>query len=258
MSLLAITREISPAIAHCELTHLDRAPIDLARAESEHDAYEATLRELGCDVRRLTAGPHMADSVFIEDTAVVLDELAVITRPGAESRRTETAAVAATLRSLRPIAAILAPGIMDGGDVMRVGRTLYVGVGSRTNDAAIKQLRSIVASQGYAVEAVSFEGCLHLKTAVSVVADDLLLVNPRWVDGRRFGEMRMIEVDPAEPFAANALRVHDAVVYPAEYVRTTARLEAAGLDVRPVPAGELAKGEGGVTCCSLIVHPTDA
>src|SRR5690242_13071759 len=119
--LLAITRDISPAIAHCELTHLDRAPIDVARAEFERDAYEATLRELGVEVRRLTAEPDMADSVFIEDTAVVLDELAVITRPGAESRRRETAAVAAAIRGLRPIAAILAPGTLDGGDVMRVG-----------------------------------------------------------------------------------------------------------------------------------------
>ncbi|HUQ82073.1 MAG TPA: arginine deiminase family protein [Gemmatimonadaceae bacterium] len=253
-SLLAVTRDISPAIAQCELTHLDRAPIDLARAKSEHDAYEATLRELGCEVRRLTAGPHMADSVFIEDTAIVLDELAVITRPGAESRRAETAAVAATLRTLRPVAAVLAPGTLDGGDVMLVGRALYVGIGYRTNEAGVGQLRSIVSSQGYTVDAVPFDGCLHLKSAVSIVADDLLLVNPQWVDARRFGDMRVIEIDPAEPFAANALRVHDSIVYSAEHVRTAARLEAAGLDVRRVPAGELAKAEGAVTCCSLILR----
>jgi dimethylargininase len=205
-------------------------------------------------VKRLAAGDDLPDSVFIEDTALVLDELAVITRPGAESRRRETAAVAAAIRGMRPIAAILAPGTVDGGDVLRIGRTLYVGVGARTNDAGVRQLRTIVASQGYTVDAVPYGDCLHLKTAVSIVADDLLLVNPQWVAARRFGEMRVIEDDPSEPFAANALRIHESLVYPAEHVRTAARLEAAGLDVRRVPVGELAKAEGSVTCFSLIMR----
>lgn len=251
---LALTRDISPAIEHCELTHLERTTIDLTRARVEHEAYEAALRALGCEVKRLPAGPDMADSVFIEDTAIVLDELAVITRPGAESRRAETAGVAEAVRGYRPIAAILAPGTLDGGDVARVGRQLLVGVGYRSNEAGIKQLRSIVASQGYTVEAVPFEGCLHLKSAVSVIADDTVLINPAWIDARRFETMRIIEIDPAEAFAANALRIGDSIIYPAEHVRTAARLEAAGFDVRPVPAAELAKAEGGVTCCSLLLR----
>ena len=253
-SLLAFTREISPAIEHCELTHLERTTIDLTRARTEHEAYESVLRELGCRIQRLPAGAEMADSVFIEDTAIVLDELAVITRPGAESRRAETAAVAEAVRGHRPVAAILAPGTLDGGDVVRIGKRLFVGAGYRSNDAGIAQLRSIVMSQGYSVDAVPFTGCLHLKSAVSVVADDVLLVNPAWVDASRFGGMRVIEVDPAEPFAANALLVGDTVVYPREHVRTLERLVDAGLDVRPVPAGELAKAEGGVTCCSLLLR----
>ena len=195
----------------------------------------------------------MPDSVFIEDAAIVLDELAVITRPGAESRRVETAAVAAAVRSYRPVAAILAPGTLDGGDVLRIGRRLMVGVGYRSNEAGIAQLRSIVASQGYTVEAVQFTGCLHLKSAASVVADDMVLVNPEWVDARLFAPLRVIEVDPSEPFAANAVMVDGSVVYPAEHLRTLERLESAGLDVRKVPAGELAKAEGGVTCCSLLL-----
>ena len=252
--LLAITREISLAIEHCELTHLERTTIDLATARAEHEAYEAVLRELGCDVHRLPAGPDMADSVFIEDAALVLDELAVVTRPGAASRRAETAAVAEAVRGLRPVAAILAPGTLDGGDVLRIGKRLFVGVGYRSNDAGVSQLRSILKSQEYSVDAVAFTGCLHLKSAVSIVADDLLLVNPAWVDASRFGDMRLIEVDPAEPFAANALLVGETVVYPREHVRTLERLRAAGLDVRPVPAGELAKAEGGVTCCCLLLR----
>jgi dimethylargininase len=253
--LLAITRDISPAIERCELTHLERTPIDLARARSEHATCESALRELGCRVERLAAGAEMADSVFIEDTAIVLDELAVITRPGAASRRAETQAVSEVVRTYRPVAAILAPGTLDGGDVLRIGRRLLVGAGYRSNDAGIAQLRSLVASQGYAVEAVPFQGCLHLKAAASVVADDLVLINPSWVDVRHLGSVRTIEIDPTEPFAANALRVGDTIIFAAEYPRTLKRLELAGLDVRPVPAGELAKAEGGVTCCSLLFVP---
>ena len=251
--LLALTRDISPAIERCELTHLERTTIDLTRARAEHNAYEAALRALGCQVDRLPAGPDMPDSVFIEDTAIVLDELAVITRPGAESRRKETAVVADAVRQHRPVAAILAPGTLDGGDVLRIGRRLFVGVGYRSNESGIKQLRAIVASQGYTVESVEFEGCLHLKSAASLVADDLVLINPRWVDARRFHPLRTIDIDPAEPYAANALRIGDAIVYPAEHVRTRQRLEAAGLTIHQVPAGELAKAEGAVTCCSLLL-----
>ena len=251
---LAITREISPAIEQCELTHLERTTIDLVRARAEHELYEAALRALGCEIVRLAAGPDMPDSVFIEDMAVVLDELAVITRPGAASRRVETAAVAAALRSHRPIAAILGPGTLDGGDVQLIGRTLYVGVGHRTNDAGVRQLRSIVASQGYSVEAVPFAGCLHLKSAISLVADDVLLVNPEWVEASRFGRCRTMNVDPAEPYAANAVLLGDSIIYPAEHVRTLRQLEQAGIRVRSVPAAELAKAEGAVTCCSLILR----
>jgi dimethylargininase len=251
---LAITRDISPAIERCQLTHIDRAPIDLPRVRAEHALYEAALRDLGCEVKRLPASPDMPDSVFIEDTAVVLDELAVITRPGAAARRVETAAVSTALRSHRPVAAILAPGTLDGGDVQVIGRTLYVGVGDRTNEAGVAQLRSIVASQGYSVKPVSFSGCLHLKTAVSLVADDLLLVNPAWVDPNAFDGCATLDVDPAEPYAANAVLLGDTIVYPAEHEGTRRTLEVAGIRVRPVPAGELAKAEGGLTCLSLILR----
>jgi dimethylargininase len=251
---LAITRDISPAIEQCELTHLQRVTIDLPRARAQHEAYEHLLRELGCEVRRLPATDTMPDSVFIEDTAIVLDELAVITRPGAESRRVETAAVAEALRAYRPIAAILAPGTIDGGDVLTAGRRMFVGVGYRSNDAGVKQLRALVSSQGYTVEAVRFSGCLHLKSAATLVAEDLVLINPEWVDASVFSPLRTIAIDPAEPYAANAVLLGDAIVYAAGYPRTRARLEAAGLVVHTVPADELAKAEGAVTCCSLILH----
>ena len=224
----------------------------MERARAEHAAYEATLRALGCAVERVPPAPDLPDSVFVEDTAVVLDELAVICRPGAESRRAETAAVATALRAYRPVAAVLAPGTLDGGDVLRVGRRLLVGRSARTNDAGIRQLRSIVSSLGYDVVAVPFTGCLHLKTAATLVADAVAVVNPAWVEPAALAPLRTIAVDAGEPFAANALRVGEAVLYPAEFPRTRARLEAEGVAVRTVPAGELAKAEGGVTCCSVV------
>jgi dimethylargininase len=254
--MLALTREISPSIVSCELTHLDRTPIDLARARAEHEAYEAALRECGCRVQRLPADAAMADSVFIEDTAVVLDEVAIITRPGAASRRVETVAVREALREHRTLRELTAPAMLDGGDVLRIGRRLLVGVGPRSNDEGRRQLASFVAPHGYSVEAVPFAGCLHLKTAATLVADDTVVFNPEWVDAAALGVAQTIAVDPAEPFAANAVRLGDLAIYPAEFTRTRARLERAGIQVRTVPAAELAKAEGGVTCCSLLVGRT--
>jgi len=191
--------------------------------------------------------------VFVEDTAVVLDELAVIARPGAASRRAETRSVAEALGTLRPLAHIVEPGTLDGGDVLRVGRRLYVGVGGRTNREGVEQLRAIVRPHGYEVHAVEARGCLHLKTAVTCVADDLLLVNPAWVDPSSFDGVRTLAVDPAEPYAANALLVHGRVIHAAHFPATRRRLQDAGVRVVPVPAAELAKAEGGVTCGCLLV-----
>lgn len=248
----AITRDISSAIERCELTHVDRVAIDVARARRQHEAYERCLAELGCTVVRLPADDEMPDSVFIEDAAVVFDEVAVITRPGAESRRRETAAVAEALAAYRPVATLAAPATLDGGDVLRMGRRVFVGASARSNAAGIEGLRAILAPYGYTVEAVEMRGCLHLKTAVTGVADDAVLLHEAWIDAAPFAAYRRIAIDPTEPFAANALRVADAIVFPEAFPRTADRLRAAGLDVRPVPADELAKAEGGVTCCSLV------
>lgn len=249
---IALTRDISPALRDCELTHLAREPIDVERARRQHDAYERALAGLGCAVRRLPAGPEMPDSVFIEDVAVVLDEVAVITRPGAESRRAETPAVANALAAYRPLLRIEAPGTLDGGDVLVADRTVFVGRSARTNDAGIEQLRGALADFGYAVRAVAVDGCLHLKTAVTCVGDGRLLINRDWIPAEAFAGWELIDVDPGEPFAANALRIGGRIVYPDAFPRTRARLEARGVDIVPVPADELAKAEGGVTCCSLV------
>ena len=251
-ALIAITREISPKIAKCELTHLERQVIDIDNARLQHQQYEDALAALGCQVQRLPVEPDLPDSVFVEDAAIVLDELAVITRPGAESRQPETESVARALQPFRKLAFIQPPGTLDGGDVLRIAKALYVGLSGRSNLAGIEQLRSILEPYGYSVQGVELHGCLHLKSAVTQVAEDTLVINPAWVDGQMFGDMKLIEVDPREAFAANAVWIGDAVIHPAAFPLTRQRLEDAGIKVQVVDASELAKAEGGVTCCSLI------
>jgi dimethylargininase len=250
---IAFTREIAAAIVRCELTHRRREPIDLPLARRQHDAYEAALREAGCEVRRLTATPDMADAVFIEDTAVVLDELAIVTRPGAPSRRIETSAVAAALQAHRELRHVEAPGTADGGDVLVVGRRIFVGRSTRTNDAGISQLRGFAAPHGYEVVVLTVHGCLHLKSAVTAVADDLLLVNPTWLPPDAMRGFDVVLVHPNEPSGGNALRVGGRVIYSASFPETLERLRGRGLAVTAIDNSEIEKAEGAVTCGSLIV-----
>ena len=250
---VALTREVPDSLQECELTHLGRAPIDLGAARAQHAEYERALTSLGCRVVRISAAHELPDSAFVEDTAVVLDELAVITRPGAASRRDETAGVASVLEAYRPLSFLSAPATLDGGDVLRLGRTLYVGVGARTNEEGARQLDSCVRPYGYDVRRVDIAACLHLKSAVAAVAPGMVLLNPAWVDARTFERCRAIEVDAEEPFASNVLRIGDALLCAAAYPRTNARLESVGLSLRPLNVSELAKAEAGLTCSSLIV-----
>jgi len=249
---IAITRPVSASLAHCELTHLAREPIAVARATAQHAAYEALLRSLGLSLVRVPGAPDHPDAVFIEDTAVVLDEIAVITHPGAASRRGEVPEVATILAQYRPLVAVEAPGTLDGGDVLRLGRTLYVGRSGRTNSQGIEQLGRLAGAFDYRVEAVDFSGCLHLKSAVTELAEGLVLVNPAWVSAAAFPGCEALSIDPGEPSGANALRVAETIVYPSQYPRTLESLSRRGLRVATVDSSELAKAEGGVTCCSLI------
>jgi dimethylargininase len=250
--MIAVTRPVSPTLADCELTHLARVPIDVERAAAQHDAYEALLHRLVASVVRAPAAPEHPDAVFIEDTAIVLDELAVITRPGAAARRGELEAVAEVLAKYRPLFAMDAPATLDGGDVMRVGGVLYVGRSGRTNSEGIAQLARLVAPFGYRVVPVEFTGCLHLKSAVTALADDTLLLNPAWVSASAFPGFDTLAIDASEPMAANALRVGENVVYSSQYPRTAALLQQRGVRLFTVDCSELAKAEGAVTCCSLV------
>jgi len=253
MARVAITREVSPAVGGCELEHLERRPIDFRVARYQHRAYESCLARIGCRIHRIPADPDLPDSVFVEDVAVVFDEMAVVTRPGAASRRPETGAVAAALAGYRRLVRLTAPACLDGGDVLTVDRTVFVGRSRRSNEDGVRQLADAVEPHGYRVQEVRVSGCLHLKSAATLVADRTILLQPAWVDTAPFAGLERIEIDPGEPFAANALRIGDAVVYPSTFPRTRRRLEDRRIDVHPVDASELAKAEGGVTCCCLLL-----
>jgi dimethylargininase len=250
--LIAITRAVSARIGACELTHLERRPIDVERARAQHRAYEEALARAGCRVESLPALDDLPDSVFVEDVAVVLDEIAVVTRPGAESRRPETSAIAPVLAAHRRVTFIQEPGTLDGGDVLRLGRRIFVGRSGRSDESGIEQLRAVVWPYGYTVTAVPVSGCLHLKSAITEIAPGAVLVNPAWVDAAAFGQVFVTEVDPEEPYAANGLLAGGRLIYPESFPLTRARLEAAGIAVEPVDVSELQKAEGAVTCCSLI------
>jgi dimethylargininase len=252
---VAITRPVSPRISECELTHLERVPIDVDLAVAQHAAYTQLLAALGCRLIELPAEADLPDSVFVEDTAVILPELAIIARPGAISRRPETAQVADILGNYRTLAFIESPATLDGGDVLVSGRDVFVGQSTRSNREALVQLRRHLGKLGYRIAAVNLHGCLHLKSAATRVSDGTLLVNADWVDLDAFGGQELIRVDPAEPSAANCLPIADTVVVPASCPKTSARLRERGYGTVATDLSELAKAEGAVTCCSLIIAP---
>ncbi len=242
--MIAITRGVARTIQDAQLTCIERQRIDYDVAAAQHQQYVDLLRSLGCTVVELPADDAYPDCVFIEDTAIVLDDLAVITRPGAESRRGETTVVAEALKEYRPLVHIEAPATIDGGDVLVLDDRIYVGLSTRTNEAAIAQLRSLTRRE---VIGVAVHGALHLKTAVTRVSRDALLIRRDWIDSSIFDGWRLIEAE--EP---NAMLVGDVVIYPSAFPSTAAMLRHRGIDVRTVDASELAKAEGGVTCCALI------
>ena len=250
---IAITRHVSSRFEECEITHIERTPIDLELAGTQHHEYVQLLKALGCTVIELPAESALPDSVFVEDTAVILPELAVITRPGADSRKPETKSIIQALTPLVKCVHLQAPATLDGGDVLVLGKQIFIGLSTRSNQAAIDQLNEMLDKYGYSVTGVQMHDCLHLKSAVTRVDDKTILINPNWVDTHRFTEFHCIEVDPSEPFAANCLPIRDFVIFPTAFPRTCQKLEKAGFKVVTVDVSELAKAEGAVTCCSLVL-----
>lgn len=250
--LIAMTRDVNADIGNCELTFLPRVRLNADLAMQQHRQYQLALSSLGCEIVTVPTETGLADSVFIEDTAIVLDEIAVLCLPGVESRRAEVAGVADILKQYRTLASIEHPGTLDGGDLLRIGNVVYAGLSTRSNRSGIEQFRGIIANYGLSVETIEMTKCLHLKSAVSEVAPDSLLINPDWISKSLFRNFELIDVDKEEPYAANALRVGTSVVYPSSCPLTMEKLAQRGFEVTPVDVSELQKAEGSVTCCSLI------
>jgi dimethylargininase len=250
--LTAITRAVSPSIASCELTFVTRSSIDLAKAQTQHSAYEELLRELGAEVISLPAEPALPDSMFVEDPAIVVDEVAIICSLGTPARRGEASSLERVLRRFRATAEIMLPGTLEGGDVLRVGKKIYAGHSTRTNSEGIRQLATILASHRYEVLEVPVTGCLHLKSAVTSLGGNTLLANRAWFDAECFTGYEWIDVHPDEPHAANALSVGGKIIFPASFPKTRERLEQRGFTVTLLDISELQKAESGLTCSSLL------
>jgi len=250
----ALTRPLSPLIEECELTHIGRKPIDFKKAENQHADYENALEKMGYTIRQLPETPHLADGVFVEDTAVVLPEVGIITRPGAESRRPETESMADVLKNYRSLRFIQEPATLDGGDVLVIGKKAWIGISSRTNKEAVRQFEEFLKPHGYEVIGVPVTECLHLKSGIAVIDDGLLLINPKWVNPDIFTDFHCEFVHPDEPLGANIMRRGNWALCLSSFPHTLQWLTGRGYDVISISQSELAKAEAGLTCCSVIVE----
>ncbi len=253
---LAFTRAVSPLLADCALTHLKRQPIDAARAVEQHAAYERALAAAGLTIHRLDPLDGHPDGVFVEDTALLLGEHAIITRPGIPSRFDE---IFSTAEGLAPHFTIhfLESGILDGGDVLRIDKTLYVGRSRRTDTEGTNAFEAAVALLGFQVVPVELGLCLHLKTAATYAGPDrdgrpTLLVNPGWIDPSQFSGVNVLPVAEQEPNAANCVRAANQLIMAAGSPQTVGELRNRGFAVVEVELSELQKAEAGGTCMSLI------
>jgi dimethylargininase len=256
--LVALTRRVSLRIAECELTFINRQAIDYPRAVQQHSQYQQLLRNLGAQVIELPSDDQCPDCSFLEDTALVLDEIAIITRPGSEPRRREVDGVAPTVMKYRNVVRIDSPGTLEAGDVLRMGRNLLVGVSTRTNRDGIAMLRRAVKAYGYELLAIPMKGALHLKSVCTALDDHTLLVDPRHIDPAEFSEYKLIEVPAGESMAANALRINGAVCIHAGFHQTVDLLRTKGFDIRTVDISEFLKAEAGLTCMSIILQSSNS
>jgi dimethylargininase len=247
-----LVREISRSLGKCELLHLPRQQFNMELARRQHAAYIAALEAAGVMVTVLPEEPGLPDSTFVEDPVIVLDEAAVICRLGAASRTREAESIEREIASIRPVHRIVSPGTIEGGDVLRMGKTLYVGISRRTNREGIAQLKEIVRRYGYHAIGVNVGGCLHLKTGVTSPAEGLLIANADWIDLSPFGRFEILRVPAAEPWGANTLAVNGLVLAAESSPRTADLLESKGLRVKRLGISELQKAEAGLTCLSVL------
>jgi dimethylargininase len=250
--LTALTRAVSRSLAQCELTWLSREKIDFELASAQHERYEEALGCMGVRVISLSEQPDLPDAVFVEDPLIVTDEVAILTRMGAASRHPEGASLEAAIAGFRTVRRLTEPATLEGGDVMPIGRDVFVGLSSRTNAEGIEQLRGILGPFGYRVCAVGVRGCLHLKSACTSLGDGKILANRSWLDTDALAGYCIVDVATEEPGAANVLRIGDTVLMPDCFPQTSKIIEAKGLRVLAIDISELMKAEAAITCSSVI------
>ena len=203
--MIALTHLPSPNMQACQRTFVSHLPIDFDLADAQHAAYCQALADCGAQVRTLDLNSALPDCTFIEDTAVVLDEVAILCSMGTPSRQTEPIDIEPVLREYRPIERVLPPATLEGGDVLRIGRRLLVGQSSRTNVAGIAALQTIAGRFGYDVTPIPVHGSLHLKTACTALPDGRLLVNPAWIDVRSLADFSVLPIPTGEPWGGQSL-----------------------------------------------------
>jgi dimethylargininase len=250
--MIAMTHGPSPKMEQCELTFVPRTRIDYSRATKQHDEYCRMLQACGAEVVKLDVNVDLPDCAFVEDAAIVLDEVAVLASMGAESRRAEPSGIALELGKYRLLHRIEAPATIEGGDVLCVGRKLLVGLSARTNQAGVNALEAAVRRYGYEIMMVPVRGCLHLKTGCTALPDQSLLINPVWIDARAVAAFELVPVPVTEPWAANVALVGKSVCIASGHVETRDAIRQRGFEVHPIDLSEFAKAEGGVTCLSLL------
>lgn len=218
---------------------------------SQHAAYTEALKKLGLTVEVLEAQEAYPDAHFVEDTAVVFPEAAVITNPGADARKGEEVTIEAALCAHRPIEKITAPGTVDGGDILMVGRHFFIGVSDRTNQAGAEQLGAIVTKYGYTWTPVPVAAGLHFKSSVNYVGKNTLLVTEAFKDRSELNGYALLVLDPDEEYAGNTLLINETLIMPQGYPKTRAKLETLGLPIVELETSETRKMDGGLTCLSL-------
>jgi dimethylargininase len=250
--LIGLTRAVSPNLPDCELTFIKRGPINYHLAVQQHDEYCAALTRRGVEVKTLPASITHPDSCFVEDTTIVLDEFAVITSMGIASRRGEIPAIEAELAKHRELTHIRLPATIEGGDVLRVKRTLFVGLSNRTNARGIEELTRILKPRGYTVHHVEMRDSLHLKSACTAIDEETLLVNPKGIDLAPFKKYKVLFTPDGEPDAANTLRVKDSVFLQAGFPKTAELVERHCERLETLDISEFRKAEAALTCLSII------
>jgi dimethylargininase len=252
MPLIAITHVPSPQMHAGLRTFLDRAPIDANLAMRQHVEFRRLLSQCGALVRTIDVNRELPDCAFVEDCALVLDEVAVLTTMGAPERRRELPAVGRELARHRRVVRLEPPGLLEGGDVLRIERTLLVGISARTDIAGVRALEVIVKRHGYDVVAVPVRRSLHLKTACTALDDRTLLINSDWIDTTPLARFELVRVPANESWAANVVRVGDRICMGAGNPRTMEMIRARGMPVEAIDLSEFAKAEAGITCLSLL------